>query len=337
MRAERQDKTTLEIVQAGDHEIVVMERRPAGGGIGVGLLFLATGLLPFAGDGMTWLTWLTFGFFMVTGAALIGFSWPRGRRLRLIRGARELHGAGNPIAQADVQELELTGLVLGEEQPELAYQVVLRARPGRTLVLLSGADPAKVLTDLGVIAAAWDVPIRLGWGLGPGATPWLEAAPPSPPSPPNEAALVTQTKTLLLEEHSPPLPGGITILVGGALVGAMWSVDLYRRSQTGLPLSDLSMGLPICFSLLLVVLGGVLVTMRASLSIGQEVIFERRVLGLRRRRFCLDRDQIRAAFAVGPSGEEPWHIVLETTRGPFSVAVRPGSANEVLQALRRAA
>ncbi len=331
MRAERHSKATLMIVQADDREIVVRERRPAGGGIGVGTLFLATGLLPFAGEAMTWLTWLTFGFFMVTGAALIGFSWPRGRRLRLMRGARELHGAGNPIALGDIQELELVGQVRGQEQPELSYQVLLRARPGRAVLLLAGPDPAKVLKDLGVIATACDAPIRLGWGLSPGAAPWSAATPAS--SPP----VITEAKTLILEEHSPPLPGGITILVGGALVGAMWSVDLYRRAQTGLPLSDLSMGLALFFSLLLVSLGGTLVTMRASLSIGQEVIFERRVLGLRRRRFCIDRDQIHAAFAVGPSGEEPWHIVLETSRGPFSVAVRPSSADEVLQALRRSA
>ncbi len=316
-----------------DNDALVFESRtPVRGGLGVGVLFLVASLLPFLGQELTLPHWLAFAVLAAIGGGLMGVSWPRRRRLILNLPERRLEGAGNPIALEDIQELELAGSTKNpDEVPIIRYEVRLKARAGRELVLLSGSDPASVTRDLGQLLEICPLPLRSGWGLPKGAEPWT----PIEPDPEHERSSASP-REIVLERHDPPLPGGITVLIGGVGVGVMWGIDIYRRSQTGLPLSTLSIALAVFFSVLLTALGVALISNRLVLRTGPDgVSLEARTFGLRRQRFHIPTAMLGRVHAVSPDGEDAWHLLLETTRGAFSVPCRPSSAAELLQELRR--
>lgn len=325
----------MRLISESSSELVFQARRRAGGGIGVGLLLLVASTLPHLSPEMTALHWATSTGLIVIGLLLIGLNWPRASQIRVGLRDHLIHGPGHPVAFADVLELELTGVTdQPDETPAPRYEVKLHARAGRELVLISGDDPAGVLRDLARVLERCDFSLRLGWGLPAGAEPWRSASPTAPESPEPSADAAAQHR-VLIEPRNPSLPGGITALVGGLGVGLMWGVDLYRRAESGLPLSALSILLAIFFSGLLVLLGLALVTHKLVLLTGQQIALYSVSLGVQRRRFEIPRAAMRAAHAVGPEGGDAWHIVLETIAGPESIPCRPSSAAELLQAVRR--
>lgn len=318
-----------------DNDVLVFESRtPVRGGLGVGALFVIASLLPFLGDDLTLPHWLTFVVLAGIGGGLIGLSWPRRRRLVLNLRDRRLEGAGNPIALEDIQTLELGGSTQNpEEVPIIRYEVLLKARAGRELVLLSSKDPALVSRDLGKLLEICPLPLRSGWGLPKGAAPWT----PIDRDDDREGSSASP-REIVLERHDPPLPGGIAVLVGGLGVGVMWTIDIYRRAQTGLPLSVLSIALAVFFSVLLTVLGLALISNRLVLRTGPDgLILEARTFGLRRQRFCVPHADLGRVHVVSPDGEHAWHVLLETSQGALSVPCRPSNAGELLQELRRKA
>ncbi|MEZ4234168.1 MAG: hypothetical protein R3B89_33650 [Polyangiaceae bacterium] len=323
---------TMRLARLDNDRLVFESRTPVRGGLGVGALFLVAALLPFFGEELTLPHWLTFAVLAAIGGGLIGVSWPRRKRLVLQLRERRLEGAGNPIALDDIQGLELGGTTENpDEVPTIRYEVRLRARAGRELVLLSAKDPAAVSRDLGRLLEVCPLPVRTGWGLPKGATPWRAAEVAADAERPSAVP-----REIVLEPHDPPLPGGITVLIGGVGVGLMWGIDIYRRAQTGLPLSALSIALAVFFSLLLSAVGLMLVSSRLVLRTGPSgLILEARTLGLRRERFRVPPETLGRVHAVSPDGEDAWHLLLETTLGAFSVPCRPSSASELLQELRR--
>lgn len=318
-----------------DSDVLVFESRTAArGGLGVGTLFVLASLLPFLGDDLTLPHWLTFLVLAGIGGGLIALSWPRRRRLVLNLRERQLEGAGNPIALEDIQTLELGGSTQNpDEVPIIGYEVRLKARARRELVLLSGKDPAPIVRDLTRLLEVCPLPLRSGWGLPKGAEPWVVqeyAADSQRPS--------VSPREIQIERHDPPLPGGITVLIGGVGVGVMWGIDIYRRSQTGLPLSVLSVALAVFFTCVLTLLGTALISNRLVLRMGPEgLILEARTLGIRFQRFRIPPATLRRVHAVSPDGEDAWHLLLETSEGPFSIPCRPSNAAELLQELRRTA
>lgn len=318
-----------------DNDVLVFESRtPARGGLGVGALFVIASLLPFLGEDLTLPHWLTFAVLAGIGGGLIGLSWPRRQRLLLNLRERRLEGAGNPIALEDIQTLELGGSTQNpDEVPIIRYEVVLKARAGRELVLLSSKDPALVTRDLGKLLEVCPLPLRSGWGLPKDATPWTPVDRDDDRERPGASP-----REIVLERHDPPLPGGITILIGGLGVGLMWGIDIYRRAQTGLPLSVLSIALAVFFSLLLTLLGLALISNRLVLRTGPHgLILEARTLGVRLQRFRVPNAELARVHVVSPDGEEAWHVLLETTQGALSLPCRPSNASELLQELRRKA
>lgn len=325
----------MRLASESTSELVFQARRPAGGGIGVGVLFLVSAVLPHLAPAMTTLHWLTSAALLAIGLVLITANWPRATRIRVALRDQVIHGPGHPVAFADVLELELGGLTdQPEETPAPRYEVRVRARAGRELVLISGDDPASVLRDLARLLKHCDFTLRLGWGLPVGAEPWVEA----PRGATQESRTDTQDvkqRRVLIEPRNPSLPGGITSLVGGVGVGLMWGVDLYRRAESGLPLSGLSITLAVVFSGLLILLGLALVSYKLVLLTGDRIALYSVSLGLQRQRFEVASADLRAAHAVGPDGEDAWHILLETTNGPQAIPCLPSSAAEVLQVVRR--
>jgi len=129
----------MRLASESTSELVFQARRPAGGGIGVGALFLVSSVLPHLAPEMTTLHWLTGAGLTLIGVVLIALNWPHATRIRIALQDRIIHGPGHAVAFADVLELELAGMTeQPDETPSPQYQVKLRARAGRELVLISG-------------------------------------------------------------------------------------------------------------------------------------------------------------------------------------------------------
>jgi len=94
--------------------------------------------------------------------------------------------------------------------------------------------------------------------------------------------------------------------------------------------------LPLLSIALVVVLGLVVKSEGTHLTVGEEVVAEHRVLGLRVGRHAVPLAHVRAAHAVGPATAPPRHLLLDTEGGPIALRGEPEDILRAQDVLLRA-
>jgi hypothetical protein len=224
-------------------------------------------------------------------------------RLSLDTGLCELDERKIPLARARFLSLETTGSRF-DRAARSRYRVELVFDGGERCLLLERADPAAVLRDLRVLLRHWALPVRTGWGLPPGAEPWLESC--SPVTPPAEPIAV----------HARPLPGelgtGLAVLGGALVIGTAMTLMHLARMRRGEPTDALSFALSaVTLTLILAIAVFMLGDRVHAAAEGHALCVRRSVLGLPLKNVLVPLSKLRGIYATGMNAAEPTHLLVD--------------------------
>lgn len=248
----------------------------------------------------------------LTSALLIARAWPRERRVRVALDAGVIQSGDRtlPLASARSWALSSGGSTF-EAAPFVSYRAELVLEGGERLVLIEDADPARVLSDLRRALGYLPLAVFSGWGLSPGAKPWL---------PRERVAVGDRTVSERGRPRDSELGAGLCVLGGAVVVGVAMGLMHLARIRRGAPTDLLSYALSGSLLAFIVVLGLFMVTDRVTAVLeGGRLVVERRALGVRFRRLEIAAQQLHGLWAVGLVPGEPRHLLIATADGLCAV------------------
>lgn len=268
---------------------------------------------------------------LLAGLTLVVRSRPRKARatLDLTEGSFVEPSGRHDLSGARGYRLSGSGLP-SDPEPRQLYRVELELPGARMLVLLEHHDPARVVADLRKLHALFPLPVRLGWGLPQGATPWRGAGPRRTSAPP-----LAQTPRLRLSAAPYPAQrlSAVAIIIGVAGIAVLTGIWFAARFERGEPVAALSVVLHVITLTVLLVLALALLGDRCHFELGQRLTIDRRLFGIRRRRIELLTQSIRGVYAVSPHGTEAHHILIDSESGVFSAPCAGAPAHALARAL----
>ena len=302
----------------------------------VGIGFSIMALLPVLGPG-------PFSAARALTAALLGavavFLVRAGRRRTRVaasfdpgRKTVRLDG-GEPIPLGDARIVLEGRLGPSKPLPETYYEATLELDSRRVVQLSESDDPAVVLSEIGSVLSAIDLPVRTGWGLADTAAPWEPMNQGAAALAPSDRAPIE----LRPEASKSAKSSGLTVIVMGIGIGAVMAVMVSSQLQKGGEVSALSYALPTLAIAVMLVAGAALVSRHQRLRVDGEIVLETRVLGLPIATVVIDRADVGDVHLVSPDGADPRHVLVQTARGPVSVSCSPAEAASMRDAILRRA
>lgn len=262
---------------------------------------------------------------VLVGLALgVGFA-ARSTRVTLLLRRRRIVGGGASLSLDGARALVLSGCV-EDERPR--YRLELIASGGARVTLVEDGDPARVLEDLARTLAHFELRLISGWGLPTDARSLLPAGggEPAAPDPPDRSA-----------HHGLSLrPFGVGRVLAAAVVSTLavsvgLGIFLLGRLRSGQVVGPLSVALGAFAVAAMALVSAAVASERIRVSVGRQVVVERRVLFATLERRCIERAGVRAVHPVGPTGAPACHLLLVGERSLLAI---PCSA-ESLPALQR--
>lgn len=263
----------------------------------------------------------------LVAAGLGAWSWPRRRQVRLVSGEAAPPGA-HAVQPGSVR------WVLDTADPDGAtpagYTAALRTHDGAEYVVLEATDPERLLRQLAEVLRHWPGPVDCRWGLPASARPWI-IEPQSGP----RTRLTAPARPLLQSSlaHRP-------LMWCGAIMAALVIADLVLLVvSAGAKLASihpLSVILPVCLGLYLVLLALVLFTRSDRLTLAGRLRKERSLLGVTRVLGEVRAETVRGVHAVGAPAAERWHVLVDSADGPLCVSVPRGRAESLARETERA-
>lgn len=276
----------------------LVERRPRQPVALAGVLFLALAALPLVNDGpVTALRGLT-TVALIVGAVLCFFlGLPLVRRLPL-------------PARSSVQRLVLAGTTDIE-----GYAVEAVAAVGERRIVLSGADPARVLADALALSTELGVALEPGWGLDRDALELLRS--------PAGAPLLDQPLELSHRIVPDQAIGAGTSLWAAAFIPGASVVLGVSPARPNLTPTTLALVLPALTALYALVVGLWLLGLRESVTIAKGRLTRRRRWFNRPLGTPVESTGLVALYAVAPLGGASRHLLAATPAGPVALPSDP--------------
>jgi hypothetical protein len=174
------------------------------------------------------------------------------------------------------------------------------------LLLLTGRDPARILTDVAALRAHLPLPVRSGWGLSRNAIPWIE------PGTSNTDPAVRNDDPV--EPTRRRATAGLGVCTAGA--AGLLLMEIHGRSSRG-DASFTSIVLPVLGIVILCTLTFISASSKRRVTAGSELVAEWRLGAFTLRRRSIDAASIRRAELVSPSGYSGRHLLVYTTGDQF--------------------
>jgi hypothetical protein len=209
-----------------------------------------------------------------------------------------------PLRLSDDAALRLVAAPAQPIAGPMRYGVTLETRGMLPLIVLAGEDPGKVLRDVARIRAQLPLPVHVGWGLRPGALPWLARG---------RGALDGSLGAWRKDDPVEPTRRRATTALGVGTAGAagLLAVEIHGRASRGDVASPISLVLPALGVLLLLFLTYVMATLKPHLSAASALVCEWRVGSLPLARRSIERAKVRGAELVSPSGNTARHLLID--------------------------
>jgi hypothetical protein len=276
----------------------LVERRPRRPVALAGVLFLMLALLPLVSDGPVTSLRAVTALALGLGASLcFVLGLPRARRL--------------PVPErASAARLELCGNSNIE-----GYAVAAVAPSGAKTIVLSGADPGRVLADALALSAELGAPVEPGWGLDREALGVLRA--------PATAPLVAEP--LRLEHRVVPdqAIGAGTALWGAAFILGATLVFSLSPARPNVAPTALALVLPVLTSFYALVVGLWLLGLRETLTLeGATLTRARRWFG-KPLGTATATPAVVGVFVIAPLGGPSRHLLVATRKGPVGLPTDP--------------
>jgi hypothetical protein len=329
----------MRLVESSPELLVLQGRRRARAPVLVGAALIGFAALPLGARTACTVTHLACAAVLaVFGLELLRRNRPRRLRLLLGLADRSARFDGRVVSVAAARALVLgsapeSGIV---SQPTYCAQLRL---PTACITVLAGEDPAAVLRDVAVLAQRLSLPVQGGWGLPDEASPWrsavgVDSAARLEGRAPERVAAATAPAPMQCTAYAEHRPVGAALLVAGGLLAVALVQLLVARVGDGAALAALSICLGWTTVALLALLGAACLTRRTQICASPERLrVSWHTLGTWRRVREWPRAHIRHAYAVGPDGCCPRHVLLETTTGLVSVPVGGAAAHALVRAL----
>jgi hypothetical protein len=269
----------------------------------------------------------TSALFLSAAAGVAAWTWPKGRRLRVVA-----RGAAGPGVHA-VQPSKVRWRLDTEHAPGAAhstYRVVLETDDD-ALTVLQSSNPEPLLWQFSEVLRHWPGPVSCHWGLPDAVRPWIVEPQSGPRSMNDEAAQSVATVRL---SHR-PLIWCTRVMTALVLIDLSF---LLTNGSVGLAsIHPLSVGLALVFASCLLALMFALTSGFSQLRVSRRVCRETSLFGLRRRRGDLRVESVRGVHALGSTAAERWHVLLDSADGPLALEVgraeAPALAREVEHAI----
>ncbi|MCA9592642.1 MAG: hypothetical protein KC776_05000 [Myxococcales bacterium] len=268
---------------------------------------------------------------VLLGALSVSLFWYSVRRAErlivdLAQGVVRTRRGDLPLSGA--RELVLTNTTEVDEAPRRRYRIELLFASGAHLRLLEGSDPARVLSDLRKVLGVLELPVRTGWGLPPGATPWRDG----------EAPAAAATAPAFVAEARPYESQGrtaATVFGGTVVIAVAMGIMMTARLRRGEAISALSASLAAVTLLILLVVGVVVLGLRTRVRWGDGTLdIERTVFGHAFGRERVVVEKLRGVHAVSPGTEMLEHVLLDAGDDLYAVACAGGGGSELAAALQ---
>jgi hypothetical protein len=296
--------------------------------VAIGLGVLA--VLPLVAPGSLTLLRLVGAAGLAALAALVARGSAGARRRVVIHPDRdELSANGHRYALSTARSFVLaTSGGADDAAPRIGYRVEIELTGGARVTLLEHADPAVVIGDLRRLLERLALPVREGWALPNGIDPWRAGQAPPHRSPANAVEL-----------RAAPLPSqrrAATAVLGGAVFTLVaMGVMFGGRLRRGDSVAPLSWALAIGTVAVLFAIGTYVATEQVVVRVRDGAIrVERRALGRARRGWQVAVSELVSAHAVGPSPSDLRHVLVDTTRGVYSIPCAGDAAEQIAAALR---
>lgn len=240
---------------------------------------------------------------------------PRDRyvRLTLDAGVIDTGARSLPLASARGWVLGSAGSTL-EGAAFTRYRAELRFEGGDRLVLIESPDPSVVLRELRRAHAYLPLPVTPGWGLESGSEPWR-------PHRPRISRSIEDAVSERARPYEGELGAGLCVIGGAVVVGTAMALMHGARIGRGEPTAFLSYALSASLFGFILLVGLFMLSDRVSATLARDqLVVERRALGIRWRRYAVPIDQVCCVHAVGLVPNEPRHLVIETEASVVALA-----------------
>lgn len=236
----------------------------------------------------------------------IAFGLPKRRKIRIRPQARTVESERGTEALGADASLRLVSAPPQPVSGPLRYGIVLEGSGMHPLLLLTGRDPARVLTDVVALRARLPLPVRTGWGLSPNAIPWIG------PSTGNSEPAVPSDDPV--EPTRRRATAGLGVCTAGA--AGLLLMEIHGRASNN-DASVISIVLPALGILILCTLTFISAGSKRRVTAGSELVGEWRLGSFTLRRRSIDAASIRRAELVSPSGYSGRHLLVHTTGDQF--------------------
>jgi hypothetical protein len=247
---------------------------------------------------------------------VVGRLWPP--RVDMFPRQKRLERRGKRVGFDDVHSLRLT-VALGS--PAESYEVRVRFRDRTDWLLLSGLDPARVLSDLGQVVKLTGLTVEQGWDMPTDARPWLE--PPVEPTDVHFGAVPLLCRT----QPSQSLVA-LSVRIAAVLTAAIIVVLVAVRLIEGKGIAALSLVLGSALVLILVGVSFAVAFERTELEAKGMLVVRVRSWGVTREIARIARTDLVRAYPVRAASQH--HLLLETRSGLVAVPMgAPGRSEHV--------
>jgi hypothetical protein len=264
--------------------------------------------------------------FAAVGIALAHTSFRQQRRFISFDDAT-FSADGRVVALAHAREIALTGSDGAVIEP--TYQAELVFDGGQRELLLEHHEPARVIRDLSELLPHLRLPVRRGWGLPEGISPWESQVIP------DLSADKIETESEVFEVPLGPAQRrpGYALTIGAVVLATVQVILVAPTVQRSAGVSPLSIGLALASVVTVLLLGVFVWTRELVVKVGPQVAIELRLLGRGLKTLAAAPAPLRGAWAVSPEGRSPQHVLIATEGKPLSVACEGSAASALAHRL----
>jgi hypothetical protein len=259
-------------------------------------------------------------------AGIASWTWPKRRQLQVVA-----RGSAAPDQHA-VQPSQVRWVLDAEHAPAAArttYRAILEADDD-TLTVLQSPDPERLLRQFAEVLRHWPGPVACRWGLPETARPWSIEPCSGPRSMNDEAGRAVAVVRL---SHRP-------LIWCARLMAAFVLLDLsfmLTSASAGLAaIHPLSIVLAAAFACCVLALMFALASGFSQFCVSRRVCRETSLFGLRRRHGDVRVESVRGVHALGATGAERMHVLIDSADGPLALEVGREQADAFAREAERA-